>query len=50
MSLINLQANLIAFYERRGYRPTGERTPFPFEQAPGALRHDYDLVILRKRL
>ena len=49
MSVISLQAALIAFYERRGYRRTGTRAPFPFDQAPGALRRDYDLVVMRKQ-
>ena len=50
MSVINLQTKLIEYYERRGYRRTGERAPFPFDEAPGALRRDYDLVVVRKPL
>ena len=50
MSSINLQENLIAYYERRGFVPTGERQPFPFAENAGALRTDYDLIILRKDL
>ena len=50
MTVISLQDKLIAYYERRGYRRTGEREPFPFDEEPGALRTDYDLVILCKSL
>lgn len=30
MTVIDLRAELIAFYERRGYRRTGEFKPFPY--------------------
>ena len=30
MTVINLREDLIAYYERRGYRRTGEQKPFPF--------------------
>ena len=35
---------------RRGYTLTGNREPFPFDEAPGALRRDFDLVELKKPL
>jgi ribosomal protein S18 acetylase RimI-like enzyme len=50
MTVVSAQAQLIAYYERRGYLRTGQRIPFPFEEAPGALRFDYDLVVVRKTL
>jgi predicted N-acetyltransferase YhbS len=31
MTVISVRAELIAFYERRGYRPTGKTEPFPLE-------------------
>jgi len=30
MSVIDARAELIAWYERRGYRRTGEHKPFPY--------------------
>ncbi len=50
MVVINLREELIAWYERRGYSRTGKREPFPFDEAPGALRRDFDLVELKKPL
>ena len=50
MVVINLREDLIAWYERRGYTRTGKREPFPFDQAPGALRNDFDLIELKKPL
>lgn len=50
MTVVSAQDKLIAYYERRGYLRTGERIPFPFEKAPGALRFDYDLIVVRKAL
>lgn len=48
MTVINVRDELIAYYERRGYRRTGETKPFPFELATGALRTDFHLIVLRK--
>ena len=50
LTVISLRDKLIEWYERRGYVRTGEREPFPFESATGALRTDFDLVVLRKPL
>ena len=50
MTVINLRQDLIAYYERRGYRRTGERKPFPFDIAPGATRTDFYLAVLRKHI
>ena len=35
MSVITLRPELIAFYQRRGYRRTGEVLPFPDDPAAG---------------
>jgi ribosomal protein S18 acetylase RimI-like enzyme len=48
MTVISVREALIAWYERRGYRLTGARIPFPFSENSGALRRDFDLVELRK--
>ena len=48
MTVINVRSELIAWYERRGYRLTGARSPFPFTAASGEMTRDFDLVELRK--
>lgn len=50
MVVISVRDELIAWYQRRGYEPTGEREPFPFGPLAGELRRDFDLVVLKKRL
>ena len=50
LTVISLRDELIAWYERRGFVRTGKREPFPFDEAPGALRTDFDLVVLQKPL
>jgi ribosomal protein S18 acetylase RimI-like enzyme len=50
LTVISLRARLIEWYERRGYVRTGESEPFPFDTAAGALRTDFDLTVLRKKL
>ncbi|KTF41156.1 GNAT family N-acetyltransferase, partial [Xanthomonas translucens] len=41
MTVIDLREELIAFYERRGYRRTGIKKPFPYGDARfGAPRRD----------
>jgi ribosomal protein S18 acetylase RimI-like enzyme len=50
MTVINVRTELIAWYERRGYRATGARVPFPFTETSGETTRDFDLVELRKEL
>lgn len=52
MMVISLRAELIAWYERRGYRPTGERAPFPYgdERFGRPRRGDLEFVVLARRL
>jgi ribosomal protein S18 acetylase RimI-like enzyme len=52
MGVIAQRAELIAWYERRGYRRTGERWPFPYRELVNgrALRDDLFFVVLRKEL
>lgn len=50
LTVISLRTELITWYERRGFVQTGEREPFPFETATGALRTDFDLIVLEKPL
>ncbi len=46
MTVINRRAELIAWYQRRGYAPTGETRPFPVNPP----RPELDFVVLEKGL
>lgn len=52
MTVISLRAELIRWYERRGYTLTGERRPFPHGDPRFGLprRDDLEFVVLEKRL
>lgn len=52
MTVIDCRAELIAFYERRGYRRTGITKPFPYGDARFGLpkRDDLRFEILEKHL
>lgn len=52
LSVVNLRETLIAWYERRGYRLTGETMPFPYEDSRFGtpLRDDLHFVMLEKTL
>ena len=52
MTVIDIRDSLIAFYERRGYRRTGIRKPFPYGDARFGepLREDLRFEVLEKPL
>ncbi len=52
MTVVSVRESLIAWYERQGYRRTGETERFPYEDARfGApLRSDLEFVVLEKPL
>lgn len=52
ITVVNVRDALIAWYERRGYRLTGERQPFPYDDARFGLpkRPDLEFVVLEKGL
>jgi GNAT superfamily N-acetyltransferase len=52
MTVIAIREPLIAWYGRRGYRPTGETRPFPYDDARigRPLRRDLDFAVLEKAL
>lgn len=52
MIVIRQRADLIAFYERRGYRDTGVRSPFPYgdERFGIPQRDDLEFTLLEKDL
>jgi GNAT superfamily N-acetyltransferase len=51
LEVISLRSELLAWYDRRGYRPTGERLPFPSDERFGLpQRDDLEFVILERSL
>jgi GNAT superfamily N-acetyltransferase len=52
MTVISIRTELVAWYERRGYRRTGEHKPFPYGDERFGLPQRDDLVfdVLRKQL
>lgn len=52
MTVIDIRDELMAWYERRGYRRTGEHKPFPYgdERFGIPLRDDLRFEVLRKPL
>ncbi|HJP65153.1 MAG TPA: GNAT family N-acetyltransferase [Actinomycetota bacterium] len=50
MQVISLREDLIAFYERRGYRRTGQRIPFPEVTLSTPLVQGLEFEILAKDL
>jgi ribosomal protein S18 acetylase RimI-like enzyme len=52
MTVVEQRGELIAWYERRGYRATGEIRPFPYEDERFGLpkRDDLRFVVLRRRI
>src|SRR5271155_3482065 len=52
MSVLYLRDTLIAWYERRGYAPTGETEPFPYgdDRFGKPLRDDLYFVVLEKNI
>ena len=51
MTVISLRKELIEWYIRHGYQPTGERKPFIFEDSRfGEPRQQLEFVVLEKRI
>ena len=52
MTVIRQRAELIAYYERRGYRRTGEERPFPYGDQRFGLprRPDLSFIVMEKAL
>lgn len=52
MTVLNVRTELLAYYGRRGFEPTGESQPFPPPGIDGivVLRDGLHLVVLRKKL
>jgi GNAT superfamily N-acetyltransferase len=52
MTVVSIRDSLIAWYERRGYRLTGEERPFPYGDPRIGIprRHDLVFAVLEKPL
>ncbi|MDA8046530.1 MAG: GNAT family N-acetyltransferase [Actinomycetota bacterium] len=52
MQVIRQRGDLIAWYQRLGFRPTGETVPFPYgdERFGRPKRHDLQFVVLARRI
>lgn len=52
MTVVHVRDTLIAWYERRGYRPTGATKPFLYgdERFGTPVRDDLHFIVLRKHL
>ena len=50
MTVISVRSELIAFYERLGYRQTGETEPFPTDPRYGIPKQPLTLLVLEKML
>ena len=50
MTVISLRKELVAWYERHGYNPTGETKPFPSDEKFGIQKQPLELMVLEKIL
>lgn len=50
MQVLSPRAELIAWYERHGYRPTGERRPYQTDPRFGRPMRELDFVVLAKEV
>jgi len=52
MTVIERRTELIAYYRRRGFEPTGERRPFPYDDPAFGIpkSRDLDFIVLAKPL
>lgn len=50
MTVITARKSLIAYYERKGFRDTGERAPFPDDPAFGIPKRSLEFMVMEKKL
>jgi predicted N-acetyltransferase YhbS len=50
MTVISVRSELIAYYERRGYRATGEKRDFPTDPKFGIQKQALEFIVLEKYL
>ncbi len=50
MTVISVRSELISYYERRGYRATGEKRDFPSDPKFGIQKQALEFIVLEKHL
>lgn len=50
MTVISVRNELIAWYERKGFRTTGEKSPFPTDPRFGIPKQQLEFVVMEKAL
>jgi ribosomal protein S18 acetylase RimI-like enzyme len=50
MTVISVRQELIAWYERHGYIPTGEKKPFPEDPAFGLPKQELEFIVMEKEI
>jgi ribosomal protein S18 acetylase RimI-like enzyme len=52
LQVLHMRSDIIAWYDRLGYKPNGERTPFPYgnERVGVPKRDDLEFIVLTKVL
>ena len=50
MTVISVRQELIAWYERKGYRTTGEKSPFPKDPRFGIPKQELEFVVMEKEV
>jgi ribosomal protein S18 acetylase RimI-like enzyme len=50
MTVISVRAELIAYYQRRGYQLTGEKRAFPTDPKFGIRKQELEFIVLEKHL
>ena len=50
MTVISIRRELVAWYERHGYQPTGETKPLPADSAVGLPRQALELIVMEKTI
>ena len=50
ITVISVRTELLAWYERHGYQPTGETEPFPTDTRFGIPRQPLELLVMEKEL
>ena len=50
MTVISVRSELIAWYERKGFRTTGEKSPFPKDPRFGIPKQDLEFVVMEKEV
>lgn len=48
MTVISVRSELIAWYERKGFRTTGEKSPFPKDPRFGIPKQELEFVVMEK--